>query len=377
LVQGREGERTPLGLRLEELGYAVARVHNAQQALARLEVGEVDLVLLDATTPETDAYEVLAGCQADPHLRDTLVVAVADEVERIAGSLQRGAADYLAGSLEPALLRARIEGWLEHRRLREGEKAHLARIAAAEARAEDILNLLAPIGIALLVEKDFHRLLERILLEAKALCHSDGGTLYLRTVDERLQFAIMRSDSLHLALGGSTGQAIPYEPVPLRDPITGGPNHRHVAAYTALSGATVNIADAYNAEGFDFSGTRAFDRRTGYRSISLLTIPLKNGGGRVIGVIQLLNARDSATGRVVPFEAERQRVVEALAALAGAALQIHMREQNLREQIEQLRLEIDEARKAREVAEIMDAEAFERLRQRARARRARRGAPGG
>ena len=260
------------------------------------------------------------------------------------------------------------------RRLREREQAYLARIAAAETRAEDTLKLLIPIGIALFVEEDFNRLLEKILLEAKALCEADGGTLYLRTEDERLRFVMMRTDSLSLALGGTTGLEIPYAPVPLLDPSSGAPNHRHVAAYTALSGSTVNIADAYDAEGFDFAGTRAFDRQTGYRSTSLLTIPLKNGVGRVIGVIQLLNAQEPGTGRVIPFEPGRQRVVEALAALAGVALEAYLREQGLKEEIEQLRIQIDESRKAREVAEITDTEYFQQLQERARARRARRGA---
>jgi GAF domain-containing protein len=244
--------------------------------------------------------------------------------------------------------------------------------ASDDERAEQILNLLIPIGIALLTERDFNRLLERMLLEAKALCNADGGTLYLRTADECLQFAMVHSDSLALALGGTTGRSIPYAPLPLVDPSTGEPNRCNVAAHTALSGATVNVADAYAAESFDFSGTRAFDRQTGYRTRSVLTVPLRNGAGAVIGVIQLLNAQDPRTGEVIPFEPGRQRIVEGLAALAGVALEAYLREQGLREEIEQLRIEIDETRRARAVAEITEAEAFERLRERARLRRARR-----
>ena len=62
----------------------------------------------------------------------------------------------------------------------------------------------------------------------------------------------------------------------------------------------MNIADAYTAEGFDFSGTRNFDKRTGYRSNSFLTVPMKNHEGEIIGVLQLLNANDPETGRVTP-----------------------------------------------------------------------------
>jgi HD-GYP domain-containing protein (c-di-GMP phosphodiesterase class II) len=74
-----------------------------------------------------------------------------------------------------------------------------------------------------------------------------------------------------------------------------------VAAYAAITGNTVNIADAYAAQGFDFSGTRQFDARTGYRSQSFLTVPMKNHEGEVIGVLQLINAIDAPSGQVVPF----------------------------------------------------------------------------
>ena len=277
---------------------------------------------------------------------------------------------------ERPVRRAHIATHRAYRRLRGREHVYLAQLAAAERRFEDVLDALIPVSVALLVERDFNRLLEKILLGAKALCHADGGTMYLRTADDRLQFAILHTDSLHLALGGSTGQVIPYEPVPLFDAGTGEPSHRHIAAYAALSGSTVNVADAYATAGFDFSGTRAFDRQTGYRSLSLLTIPLKDGQGRVIGVIQLLNAQDPASGRVIPFDAARQRVAEALAALAGVTLEAYLREQSLRQEIQQLRIEIDEARTAREAAEITTTESFRRLQQRARARRNRRGTPG-
>jgi len=97
------------------------------------------------------------------------------------------------------------------------------------------------------------------------------------------------------------------------------PNERNVATFAAHSGKTVNIADAYHAEGFDFSGTKKFDQRSGYRSQSFLTCPMVNNEGRVIGVLQLINARDEH-GTVIAFAPERQRIVEALASQAGIAL---------------------------------------------------------
>jgi HD-GYP domain-containing protein (c-di-GMP phosphodiesterase class II) len=179
------------------------------------------------------------------------------------------------------------------------------------------LELLYRVGISLSAEQDKDRLVEMILLEAKQLCNADGGTLYLRNDADQLEFEILRNDTLRFAQGGTTGVPITLPPIPIL--IDGVPNRRNVATFAAHSGKTVNIADAYHAEGFDFSGTKAFDQRSGYRSQSFLTCPMVNNEGRVIGVLQLINARD-ATGTVIAFTPERQRIVEALASQAGIAL---------------------------------------------------------
>ena len=179
------------------------------------------------------------------------------------------------------------------------------------------LDYLNRIGSALSSEKNLDRLLETILTAAKSITNADGGTLY-RLSDEKLKFEIVLNDSLKIAMGGTTGVAVPFYPIPLR--IAGGaPNNGMVAAYAVLHDETVNIADAYTAEGFDFSGTRAFDNKTGYRSTSFLTIPMKNHEGEIIGVLQLLNALDE-TGVVVPFTVEDQRLAESLASQAAIAL---------------------------------------------------------
>jgi len=179
------------------------------------------------------------------------------------------------------------------------------------------LEYLNAIGIALSQERDIDKLLETILIAAKNLTHADGGTLY-RLVEDKLQFEIVRTDSLAIAMGGTSGNKVPFYPIPLhRD---GQPNYTMIAAYAALTHKTVNVADAYTEEGFDFSGTRNFDKRTGYRSTSFLTVPMKNHEGNIIGVLQLLNAKDPATAQVTTFGEEDQRLAESLASQAAIAL---------------------------------------------------------
>ena len=176
------------------------------------------------------------------------------------------------------------------------------------------------IGAALSHERDIDRLLENILLAAKTITHADGGTLYRMTEDEAsLRFEIVRNDSLKIAMGGALGKPIPFPPLPLKTD-RGEPNNSMVAAYAAIHQETVNIADAYEAEGFDFTGTRKFDASTGYRSQSFLTVPMKNHENAVIGVLQLINAIDPDSKKVVPFSAADQRLAESLASQAAIAL---------------------------------------------------------
>ncbi len=182
------------------------------------------------------------------------------------------------------------------------------------------LEQLNQIGAALSRERDIERLLENILEAAKALTGADAGTLYSMTPDGgALRFEIMRTDSLGIRQGGTTGQRVGLPDLPLRR-ADGSPNDALVAAHAAIRERTVNIADVYAEAGFDFSGTHAFDQRTGYRSQSFLTVPMKNHEGAVIGVLQLINAIDPVTGQVGPFSLEDQSLTESLASQAAIAL---------------------------------------------------------
>ena len=178
---------------------------------------------------------------------------------------------------------------------------------------------LANIGLALSKEKNMSKLLEMILIEAKRIANSDGGTLYMMTDDNRLRFEIMMTDSLDFHMGGTSGKEIPFYPVKLYDE-EGNPNKSMIAAYVGLTGETVNIPDAYKAKGFDFSGTKMFDEKTGYHSQSFLTVPLKNHEDEIIGVLQLLNAQNNNTKKIIPFASDIQEMVEALASQAAVAI---------------------------------------------------------
>ncbi len=200
---------------------------------------------------------------------------------------------------------------------------------------EDLLRRLErlnAIGAALSKERDITRLLESILVAAKTITHADGGTLYRVTEDAKaLRFEILKTDSLKIAMGGTSGRPIDFPNLPLYD-AQGDPNDSLVAAYSAIHSQTVNVADAYTEPNFDFSGTRQFDARTGYRSQSFLSVPMKDHEGDVIGVLQLLNAMPNPDGGVVPFSTSDQSLAESLASQAAIAIT----NRNLMSQLETL-----------------------------------------
>lgn len=180
------------------------------------------------------------------------------------------------------------------------------------------ISQLNRIGIALSAEKDSRSLLKHILMGAKDLTNADGGSLYSLTEDQHLKFEIVNTDSLNISLGLKEGQNVKFPPLPLYK--NGQPNTSMVVTSAVLEDKTINIADAYDVDGYDFSGTKEFDKSTGYRTKSILTVPMKNHEDKIIGVLQLINAMDNETGEVREFNLEDEQLAESLASQAAVTL---------------------------------------------------------
>lgn len=179
------------------------------------------------------------------------------------------------------------------------------------------IKLLTSIGISLSAEDDKDKLLEMILLGAKALTHANAGTLYIVEDDRQLKIETLFNDNLKLAYGGTSGVPVPFAPIQLW--IDDKPNLASVVTYAIHAKKTISIADAYHEKGFDFSNTRAMDNKTGYHSQSFLTIPLEDHTHCVIGVLQLINCQDSKNN-IIPFDSASQELAESLAAQAAIIL---------------------------------------------------------
>lgn len=177
----------------------------------------------------------------------------------------------------------------------------------------------AKIGLALSSEKNIDKLLEMIVADARKMTNADAGTLYIIDKENKyLCFKILQNDTLNIKMGGISGVKIDLPNVPLFT--DGKQNHSNVSSHVAITGDIVNMPDVYEAEGFDFTGPMKYDASTGYRSKSMLVIPLRNHENDIIGVLQLLNSKDPLTGEVIAFPDEYVDETASLASQAAVAL---------------------------------------------------------
>ena len=173
------------------------------------------------------------------------------------------------------------------------------------------LKQLIAVGIALTSERELSKLLERIVAEARHFTNAESGTLFLREGDV-LRFAVAQNDARLERRGAHERRREPAEPLKLTQP--------SLAGYVALNGQLINLPHAHHVvpgQSYAFNGRPETLRpdQTG----SVLVVPLQEPRGDVIGVLQLINARDEA-GRVVPFVAELEGLVQALASQAAVAI---------------------------------------------------------
>ena len=177
-------------------------------------------------------------------------------------------------------------------------------LIAAQAKLENLIET----GLDLGREHDRNALLKKILLAGKELLNADAGTLYIVTEQKTLRFAQRtKSDEL------------PTFEIPLFD-AEGKPVERYMATWCANHNEPIIVDDVYSESRFDVSGAKKMDAESGYRTVSMLSVPLSPREGEVIGVLQFLNALDPATGKVIPFPPELVRFVTAMAAQAAVAL---------------------------------------------------------
>lgn len=326
-----------------------------------------DIVLVGFGAGSKDAAAFISDFRSSRWFRMVPLIAVIES--RDAGLLELcmkwGCDDGLLKPFSRDQLHTRLKTWVMRARMREEERAESERMQRDKKRTEKFGKIIVPLGVAMMAETDFDKLLEMILVEAKDFCNADGGTLYLVEEDHTLSFNTVINDSLEIHLGGSSPSKIPFDALPLYNPEDGQNQPRHIATHVVKTGDTINVDDAYLEDRWDFSGTKTFDKQSGYRTRSVLTIPLCNTRGTVIGVLQLLNALDEETGKPTTFDAISETLMQSLSVLAASAMDSYRRLHQMRAHAEALAIEIDEEEKEKHVNEIVQSDYFQKLKKRA------------
>ncbi len=270
------------------------------------------VVLLDATLArDTAAVHALAGRAALVGIGD------AGAQEPGAGLPEDALCGFIAEDAPPALARTVLQGALRHAAALVAARRE-ATLAAA--RAGEIAEL-ARVGVALSTERDLPTLLALILEQARRLSSADAGSLYLvegrDTAAPVLRFKLSQNHTL---------PDLPFSEftVPL--------DESSIAGAAAVSGQPINFDDAYAlGPGDRFTFNRSFDEKFGYRTRSMVTIPMRTHRDEIVGVLQLLNCKRRAEARlttsadvereVVPFDEHAVGLVSALASQAAVAIE--------------------------------------------------------
>jgi HD-GYP domain-containing protein (c-di-GMP phosphodiesterase class II) len=226
--------------------------------------------------------------------------------------------DVMPGPLSPARLRLRVDRALDAMQSRKV----IEQLDEALAKKSQELHELNKIGVALSAERDIEKLLEMILAKSREITAADAGSLYLVERGKEQQSAA--DDQLSVRLAQNDTVRVPFRAFKM--PL----NEKSIAGYAALSGQVVNVADAYNLPpGSPFTISRSFDEQSGYRTKSMLVVPMTDHHGEVIGVVQLINKkRDSRVllqplslvdQTVIPFTGVDEELVTSLASQAAVA----------------------------------------------------------
>jgi HD-GYP domain-containing protein (c-di-GMP phosphodiesterase class II) len=212
--------------------------------------------------------------------------------------------------------------------------------AARQRRRAELVDRLLDLGAALVAERDPSRLLELILGEARRITGADAGSIYVTLAPTAAADSEVSARSLPPTKLGFRFAENASLPDVRFDEFEIEINASSVVGACVLSGEPIMLRDCYGSDPADrscngrtFPHDRSFDRRLGYQTRSMLTVPMRPPDGEVLGAIQLINARmnphdtrplrsdEDFARRVVPFDAEAERLCRALAAQGAVALE--------------------------------------------------------
>lgn len=314
--------------------YKLLTVDNGKNALDIVKSDQVDLVLLDLMMPDVDGYQVLRVMRDNPRLKKipVIVITAVGKRESVQHCILLGAKDYVIKPFEHVDVRTRVASTLEHKQMSEMQAGLRQQLLLEKQRTDNLIKDILPTGLKLTQETSHDRLLERIVIEAMAFCSADAGILYLRTSSDTLKFEVIRNAPLDIFMGGTTNKPCPYPPLHLmKDSSANEKNEDFAVTQAVHSARSVNINIDQDTNN-DLFTTRLFNESETFRAISFLTTPLINPQGEVIGVLELINAKDPEKDLIARFSRLQEEIVEVFSRLSTVAIEVVKLRQKLDEQ---------------------------------------------
>lgn len=297
---------------LEGMGYrSVTPITDPRHLLPTLNATPFDAMLVDLRMPHLDGLKAIYLIRETFSAAELPILAISDDglAELCNAGLLAGANDHVVRPIDPIDVVLRVRNLLtihDIYKVSQDIQNNLEREVQARTAK---LNMLIENGLLMSMTRDRTALIRHTLFEGRRLLHCAAATLYLRTDRQTLRFSMR-----------TRGDDLAEKELPLLDPATGLPNGRFAATWCANHKVSLRIDDVYAEDRFDLTGTRSFDKATGFKTVSTLTVPLIPRGGEVVGVLQFINKLDPDSDAVIPFPADLVPLVEALAAQAAVTL---------------------------------------------------------
>lgn len=275
---------------------------------------DIDIVITGLQMPGMSGDHLCQKIRNELNLQDLPVIflPVEEDKTRLFELFKAGATDYLLQPFVIEELLARLIVHLERAKLNKSLRNTLKQVEYFNKALESTINRLTHIGASLSSEKNLNKLLEMVVLEARDATNADGGTLYILK-DNQLHFKILQNKSLNNFMGGETGEPVTFPPVSIEK--------SNVSAYCAMTKKMVNIPDVYENSEFDFSGPKNFDAAVGYKTKSMLVLPMLDRNNIVVGVLQLINSIDPETGQICEFPKNTIEIAYSLSCQAAVCIE--------------------------------------------------------
>ncbi len=304
---------------LQANGYAVETAQNGAEALGKYRmVQNIGLIVSDMDMPQMNGLELIKKLRNRKMDVPIIILSGNTEIASAVEAIHRGANDYLIKdeNIEDTIVLS-VKNVLEKKRLQEQNRQLMADLAFKNKELENFnkvlketIDKLTQVGTAISSEKNCEKLLERIVTEALNITNADCGILYILQ-GSNLDAMIHINKSKNILARSISGLA-DLPPIPMSE--------SRLSAYCAINKKIINIPDVYKSKDFKFSGTRKYDEFFGYKSRTMLVLPMLDLDNEVIGILKLINSIDPKSGDIIEFSSNQIDIAHSLASQAAVSI---------------------------------------------------------